>query len=124
MMNEFFNELQRRIDMYNKVYPDVFRMYCAGEVSDEYINQVNPLRDVELELQKPVCEGKYRIECFIEERFLAIEFQEDKERQDEINQWFLDNATEDIDGINFIIVDKDNEDYYLELIMTYLTACI
>lgn len=105
-------------------------MRSIKATTQDYINTINYLHNVVLEYQKVVCDGKYKIDCYIEKFHLAIEYDEkhhayqtdeDKKRENEINEWFLENSDFEQDNIQFIRVNENNEDYFLELIMGYLT---
>jgi len=127
---EFFEKLQHRIDLYNETFSDIYNMQSYIPITKEKEYKINPLYNVKLELQKSVCNGKYRLDCYIERYNLIIEFDEeqhkytveaDKTRIDKIKEWFIENNNADL---RVIRVDKNNPDYYIELIMGYMSIPI
>lgn len=127
---EFFDKLQYRIDLYNKTFIDVYNIQSRTSITKEVIHKINPLANVKLELQKVVCNGKYRLDCYIEKYNLIIEFdesqhkytkKEDSNRINEIKKWFVDNDNADLYVIR---VDESNPDYFIELIIGYMTIPI
>lgn len=129
---DFFDKLIKRINGYNSVYNEAFNMFYIGHASKEYTDKINPISNIKLEFQKIVCSGKYRLDCFIEDKNLVIEYNEkyhesqdqkeaDKERENDINDWYKDYTGEYDSALTFIRVKEGFEDYYIELIMCYLT---
>lgn len=127
---EFFEELEKRIDLFNMAFIEVCNMQTLKTLSENEIKKMNPLTDVKLEKQKWVCEEKYRLDGYIEKFNLGIEFdeeqhkyqvEEDNKRTEEITEWFKDNCNSDF---RIIRVDKENPEYYIELIMQYMTIAI
>lgn len=127
---DFFDKLQYRINLYNSAFIDVYNMQSCTPIAQDTINKINPLADVKLELQKVVCNGKYRLDCYIKKYNLIIEFDEaqhkytqkaDINRVNEIKKWFADNDNADLYVIR---VDENNPDYFIELIIGYMTIPI
>ena len=127
---EFFEKLQHRIDLYNKTFIDIYNMQSYIPITKEEAYEINPLANVKLELQKVVCNGKYRLDCYIEKYNLIIEFDEqqhkysidvDTNRINEIKEWFISNGNSDLCVIR---VNENNTDYYIELIMGYMSIPI
>ena len=124
---EFFEKLEKRIELFNLSFVEVCNLQTLKPLSEDEIKKINPLTNVKLEKQKWVCREKYRLDGYIEKFNLGIEFdeeqhkyqiKEDKLRTEEIAKWFKDNYNSDF---RIIRVDKNNPDYYIELIMQYMT---
>lgn len=129
----FFAELQKRINLYNKAYIEAFKMSCINSPTIEWINSTNYIYDIKLEFQKEMCNGKYRVDCYIPECGVIIEYdekyhetenqkQKDEERKEEILDYLIDSENYEFDDINFIRVKEGEEEYYLELILIYLST--
>ena len=124
---EFFEKLEKRIDLFNLAFIEVCDMQILKTLSEEEIKKINPLTNVKLERQKWVCGKKYRLDGYIEKFNLGIEFDEEQHkyqikediaRTKEITEWFKNNSNSDF---RIIRVNKDNPDYFIELIMQYMT---
>lgn len=124
---EFFERLEKRINLFNLAFVEMCNMQTLKVLSEDEIEKMNPLIDVKLEKQKWVCEEKYRLDGYIKRFNLGIEFDEEQHkyqieediiRTKEITEWFKDNHNSDF---RIIRVDKDNPDYYIELIIQYMT---
>lgn len=127
----FFSELQKRINLYNKAYIEAFKMACINNPAIERINSTNRVYDIKLEFQKEMCNGKYRVDCYIPEYGVIIEYdeenhkyqqEEDKIREEEILDYLIDSENYEFDNIDFIRVKEGEEEYYLELILIYLST--
>lgn len=124
---EFFEKLENRINLFNLAFVEMCNMQTLKTLSEDEIKKINPLTNVKLEKQKWVCEEKYRLDGYIEKFNLGIEFDEEQHkyqidediaRTKEITEWFKNNHNSDF---RIIRVDKDNPDYFIELIMQYMT---
>lgn len=124
---EFFEKLEKRMKLFDLAFIEVCDLQTLKQLSEDEIKKINPLTNVKLEKQKWVCREKYRLDGYIEKFNLGIEFDEehhkyqikgDKLRTEEITEWFKNNYSSDF---RIIRVDKNNSDYYIELIMQYMT---
>jgi hypothetical protein len=94
------NNTRSEIKFFKKLNYEIYLL--KEEFDRKYPNfkEINPFNKYKLELQKNVCCNKYRMDCYINNLFLAIEYDEkyhkyqeteDKERELEISRWFYDN---------------------------------
>ena len=116
ILNDFHSKISVEIKQYlykidNKTIDIILDKRFENSFGDKLINTLKPL-NIKVETQKPMFNGKYRIDFYLPEFNLAIEYDEEQHKYQQEEDKQREEGIKEVLGCRFIRLDYKQDDNY------------